>query len=384
MSLNHPLVKFSIPVASAFLLALAALALERSPSPVPRGPMNGMLAEPAEQLPHHECQVIFGHFRDDAAETGHSCPPPEPANTESVSANAHLKTVRHVERDEEGRILHEWEELAERNTHEFVGRVAAVAARDGRDSNTCFLVDPISGLAPEEGTEISVPDDNGAVRYLIKVSRIYRSSDGTIEQLGCICAYNDSDPVVKGFEFKVSLERRVRHGFQRSFYTNGQLQMEGYFNQDLRCGQWRQFDEDGVLVWSAVYENDLLQGAWMTWHANGVMWRRGQYRENLKVGAWEEWNDEGVLVESTVWNAGQEDGLHTEWYVNGQPRCRGLMRKGRSDGRWTAWRLDGSVVIEGDFKDGDRVGEWTDNRTDDEKYPASHLMPGSDRDPDIP
>lgn len=384
MSLNHQLVLFSIPIALASLLTLGVLALDRNPPSGPRGPKARMLSEQENQSLHSESKVIFGRFRDDAAANGLDCLPLETNHSESGSSSAHLKTVRFEYRDKEGRILHEWEELAERKTHDFVGRVAAVAARSERDSTNYFLVDPLSGLPPEEGTEVAVPDVSGTVRFQFKVSRIYRSSDGTIEQLGCVCASLNSEPVVKGFEFKVILERRVLHGFQRRFYANGQLLMEGYFSQNLRCGQWRQFNEDGVLVWSAIYENDVLHGAWMTWHANGVMWRRGQYREDFKDGAWEEWNSEGVLVQSTVWNAGQEDGLHTEWYLNGQPKCRGLMQKGRPDDHWTAWRMDGTVIMEGEFKDGDRIGEWTDNRTEDERYPELHLMPGIGRDPDTP
>jgi hypothetical protein len=127
--------------------------------------------------------------------------------------------------------------------------------------------------------------------------------------------------------------RELRHGVERAWYANGQLEYERHYASGEQVGVWR------------------------TWYANGQ--RRSEVcvsGEELTMLRW--WYENGQLETEGPARGGVREGRWTHWYPSGVVQSQGDMLAGRRHGEWVEFAEDGSVTARGAYEHGGKVGTW--------------------------
>lgn len=77
--------------------------------------------------------------------------------------------------------------------------------------------------------------------------------------------YNESG----NLEWIVSYEDGYRHGIYQQFYKNGKLKVEGLILREKKEGSELRYDENETLVWKGYYDNDEFAKTWIRHDENG-------------------------------------------------------------------------------------------------------------------
>ena len=91
----------------------------------------------------------------------------------------------------------------------------------------------------------------------------------------------------------------VKHGRWTAWYPNGQMRVEGTYEQDLAEGQFTWWYCNGQQAAIGNYRKGLEHGAWVWWHENGQKAVNGQYTDGEMSGDWSHWKEDGQLCEKS-------------------------------------------------------------------------------------
>jgi antitoxin component YwqK of YwqJK toxin-antitoxin module len=62
----------------------------------------------------------------------------------------------------------------------------------------------------------------------------------------------------------------IRNGLFRSYYRNGKLSSEGFYEDGREQGVWKDFHENGRLAAEGQFESGKEVGIWRYWNADGT------------------------------------------------------------------------------------------------------------------
>ena len=99
-----------------------------------------------------------------------------------------------------------------------------------------------------------------------------------------------------------------RHGTWRSWYANGQLQVQGAYQSDRPVGRFVWWHTNGQKAVDGRYRNGQQQGHWVWWHANGQKAAEGNFRSGEQVGDWWSWRPDGRLEQHLVHGPAEKSG----------------------------------------------------------------------------
>lgn len=103
-----------------------------------------------------------------------------------------------------------------------------------------------------------------------------------------------------GGEVKASREYIVEHTdtiyiYEKVFYQDGSVQVEGALQANKKEGVWKSFYADGK-PWSITeFHNGEMNGATKTFYMNGQLRYDGFYKEGVIVGNWHWYDSTGTL-----------------------------------------------------------------------------------------
>ena len=83
---------------------------------------------------------------------------------------------------------------------------------------------------------------------------------------------------------------------EQRFHENGQLEMEGDFEEGERHGIWKAYFKNGQLQSEGEFNKGIREGYSKVYYSNGHLMYEGQYSKDQKTGHWKFYNDSGVLV----------------------------------------------------------------------------------------
>ena len=89
-----------------------------------------------------------------------------------------------------------------------------------------------------------------------------------------------------------------RHGAWKSWYTNGQIQLEGNYEHDVQIGTFTWWHANGQKAQEGRYDHGKQDGNWTWWHANGQKSINGEYTHGNPTGRWTWWKEDGRVVQS--------------------------------------------------------------------------------------
>ena len=88
----------------------------------------------------------------------------------------------------------------------------------------------------------------------------------------------------------------LRHGVWKTWHTNGQLSIDGQYEQDKRVGFFTYWYPNGQKSAEGQYRDDQPHGTWVWWHENGQKATAGEYRDGEQIGEWRWWGANGKLT----------------------------------------------------------------------------------------
>jgi antitoxin component YwqK of YwqJK toxin-antitoxin module len=200
---------------------------------------------------------------------------------------------------------------------------------------------------PDGKLKMEIPFVNGQEQGLAKEY----STDGNIITL---IEYK------RGFVIdRLKINRRdhnnLKQGRWYTFYGNGNIHMEGNYQDDLKEGYFKEYAENGDLISVDKYVKDVKQAEAQEirkldikneYYPDGKIKASGTYRNETPEGIYREYNTMGQIIRSLVYDMGTIIG-------------EGIVKEdGSRDGHWKDLYPDGKIKAEGDYKDGKQVGEW--------------------------
>jgi len=193
--------------------------------------------------------------------------------------------------------------------------------------------------------------------------------------------YYDGDSTRIKEIFHYSLEDSTLHGSYESFFSNGSLQIfgwyihnepdsiwkyyyengrpkaEGRYRKGKANGKWKYYYENGNIKSEGILNGPEKEGFWTFYYENGGEKSNGNYFSSQKSGIWNYfYEDESLKAQSYL---EQGKGRYTEFYPSGKRRMEGYNANEKSVGEWIYYYESGEVEASGFFNDGLKTGAWT-------------------------
>ena len=150
-------------------------------------------------------------------------------------------------------------------------------------------------------------------------------------------------------------------GLWTEFYESGNTKEEYQYyvhpeNENrIRHGWYKSYSSDGGYLAIGGYKEDLLDGPWTWYYRSGQLEEKGTYREGQKIGKWVKYYDNGQPKEEGDFVNGERDGEWVWHYENGQLKERGHFKSGKRDGALVSYYEDGAKRHQANFADGVEV-----------------------------
>jgi len=146
--------------------------------------------------------------------------------------------------------------------------------------------------------------------------------------------------------------KRVKHGWYNSYYSNGEYKEIGTYDEGLKDGEWSYFDKEHNKL------GEETKGIWK----DGQKWS-GQHFINFKIkpSAWVETvselpNDDDVFRGLFTYKLGVWDGLVIVYQTNGHKGAEGRLVRKRA-GWWSYFTAMGVLESEYHYRNGRRDGK---------------------------
>ena len=171
---------------------------------------------------------------------------------------------------------------------------------------------------------------------------------------GPFVAYFSNGQVDKQGYYKNNLQS----GHWKFYYENGNLLMEGDYENGQVVGKWKYYyEKKGTLSAEGVLFNNLRQETWVEYYESGQRKSEGKYLDGRKVGVWNFFYEDGTLKAQAYYERGR--GIYEEYFASGKAKARGLNVNGRSDSTWQFYYESGALRSQGDYDNGIRQGPWS-------------------------
>jgi len=171
----------------------------------------------------------------------------------------------------------------------------------------------------------------------------------------------------------------LKQGAWKYFWENGNLKMEGTYQNDKKKGFFKYYDEAGNFKSVEKYDNDhLIVDAPETrqmevrtaCHANGKPSITATYYKGVPEGVRREFDENGNVIKGYVFAQGilrfegvtdvdgKRQGLWREFYPTGELKSEGNYINSNPEGVWKFYFQDQKIEMEGRYRDGKKEGTW--------------------------
>ena len=106
-----------------------------------------------------------------------------------------------------------------------------------------------------------------------------------------------SETEKKKTEEKFSAQVTKKSQNHKEFYDNGNLKIEGYYNENgEKTGKWVSYFENGKKNSEANFSKGISHGYSMVWYPNGSVRYFGDYNKGEKVRKWVFYDETGSMA----------------------------------------------------------------------------------------
>jgi antitoxin component YwqK of YwqJK toxin-antitoxin module len=132
-------------------------------------------------------------------------------------------------------------------------------------------------------------------------------------------------------EFEQIRKTKVRHGFYKSFFSDGTLNEVAKYKLGSLDGKRLFHYESGKLMSIEHHNNGLFSGKFQKFYEDGTKYVEGQYVNNEMSGVWKRWFPDGTLKEEATFEKNEENGPFKEYYENGKTKTEGQYTNGENE-----------------------------------------------------
>jgi antitoxin component YwqK of YwqJK toxin-antitoxin module len=135
---------------------------------------------------------------------------------------------------------------------------------------------------------------------------------------------NDAGAVIEEFEFEKN--RQLKHGYYKSFYSNGQLLSTKTYKLGAIEGKELNYTDKGTLESELLYAKGLLEGEFKYFYPDGTLKQKGLRKADKIEGELLSYYPNGGLKESVSFKDGTEYGAFLEYNPNNTFKAKGEYR----------------------------------------------------------
>jgi antitoxin component YwqK of YwqJK toxin-antitoxin module len=253
--------------------------------------------------------------------------------------------------------------------------ISRVYAEDGIEEYH-YVDDTIKGMAyvfSYSGYVLkTTPYENGKENGFAKLYDTTGNITGTIE-------YVDGYVVKREYVNRTD-QNGMKQGSWKFFWDNGNLMLEGYYQNDKKNGFFKYYDWAGNFQKIEKWENDILiEDAIETkrldrkvdYHPNGKIKTVAYFYKGIPDGVRREYSPQGEVVKSyqlrngilmgegIIDDNGKKQGEWKEFYETGELRAKGKYINSKPVGEWIYYFENGKIEIIGTYsRKGQKDGEW--------------------------
>ncbi len=132
---------------------------------------------------------------------------------------------------------------------------------------------------------------------------------------------NDAGQVIE--EYEMDKIRKLKHGYEKTFYTNGQLMIARNYALGQAEGKEVSYYETGQIQSEVFNQQNRRNGAFRHYHPNGKLAQEGVYKNDGIEGVLKVYYDTGSLKETLNYKEGKENGEFIEYNLNGSLKAKG-------------------------------------------------------------
>jgi periplasmic protein TonB len=167
------------------------------------------------------------------------------------------------------------------------------------------------------------------VKLILVFFCLWGSVSGIEAQFFADTIYYDSyQQIVKtpdnnGFYRIITIDSSNKYQFViNDFYPNGQLKMSGTFrslNPDNKIGHFNYYYSNGQLQKQCNYRDNMLDGQLKVWYENGNIKQECNYTLDKLTGSFRTYSEDGKLTKFAEYLDGKKNGKFITYYSNGNP-----------------------------------------------------------------
>jgi len=171
----------------------------------------------------------------------------------------------------------------------------------------------------------------------------------------------------------------LKQGSWKYFWDNGNLQLEGTYQNDKKKGYFKYYDEEGNFKYVEKYDNDNIvldapetrqMDVKTVYHPNGKPSITATYYKGVPDGIRREFDESGKVIKGYVFTKGilkyegitdeegKRQGLWKEYYPTGELKSQGHYSNSNQEGEWKFYFENQKVEVEGRYKNGKKEGAW--------------------------
>jgi antitoxin component YwqK of YwqJK toxin-antitoxin module len=97
----------------------------------------------------------------------------------------------------------------------------------------------------------------------------------------------------------------IKHGNFKTYFLNGQVEKEGYIENDKNVGEWKYYFDNGQLATIGNFKENFPHDQWVSYYNNGNTKIIGAYKNGKQDGAWKYYDINGKLISITYYIDGK-------------------------------------------------------------------------------
>jgi len=167
-------------------------------------------------------------------------------------------------------------------------------------------------------------------------------------------------------------------GIYESYFENGQLQLKGKVENDVKIGTWNSYFENGQQEEEGNYKSGVYHiinswdskgkpyvinssGIYNSFYENGesTLLMSGKIDNSLKEGEWKMFSVNSNISEITNYKKGVKQGIYKSYNNSGKLSSKGNWKDGKQEGKWTWYNPNSTVMCEVGYKNGKKNGTQT-------------------------
>ena len=237
-----------------------------------------------------------------------------------------------------------------------------------------YTIQNIEKYYDKEGNlRLTIPYENGLMQG-------YAKEYDKAKNIIAVTEYNKGYIIKKENINKID-RYQMKQGSWKTFWDNGNLQMEGYYINNKKNGFFKYYNEEGVFLQIEKWKNDeLITDAIETkqlekrtaYHPNGRIKTEAFYFNDKAEGIRREYDMNGNVVQSYIFKSdaligegivdenGWKQGEWKEFYEeSGELKAKGKYKDNKAVGYWEYYFPEGNIELKGEYtQQGNKDGEW--------------------------